>query len=459
MRCDITKRIAADMDRWWMNLLASMNGRLEDEKSLDGYLAVLHDYESWNSLSFCLRRYVYLHFTGRRPDAPSRPYTVELDGHPYAFSSVDPKKDVTEQELRDYADLLYRMTIKNRCYAKRADGSWDEKKGAIQKQQYFNYLSGRRIYRKNLFPMSVALGFGVEDMEKFMNVLGESPVYNFRSARECIYYFCHSVPAFRNAAAVDELERAYEEIRTRVGIVPSSPAGMTAQIHSGIDSIVQEKGVDDRRKRERFLNFLEKNASEFTFYSKTARELLLEEIQEDALLDTRKGEDDVLGILFTKSQRGEKRNRSGIERFGEELFHTLMADGWYENKKEVQKTGMDPRLTEDLPDGVHFRRAVYEEDDAGQNLTAVVEQVTKKDFLLLRFYKLGKAMEAAGYSPKERLELVKRFHLSTDRILIKAGLPPIYIGNPLDHLVLSALCTPSPIAFFQQAFYRTPRGK
>ena len=46
-----------------------------------------------------------------------------------------------------------------------------------------------------------------------------------------------------------------------------------------------------------------------------------------------------------------------------------------------------------------------------------------------------------------------------DRILAKAGLPPIYIANLLDHLVLSALCTEAPLAFMRQIFCRAPRKR
>ena len=153
MYCDITRRITADLEKKWMRKLSSVNALLDDTQELQEYMRVLRNESKWNSLSFSLRRYVYLHFTGRNEEDRPCAYIVTLGGKTYTFSPVSPTEEVPEQELRQYADLLYRMTLKNKCYDKLADGSWNKKKGAIQKQQYLNYLSGRRPYRKNLFPI------------------------------------------------------------------------------------------------------------------------------------------------------------------------------------------------------------------------------------------------------------------------------------------------------------------
>ena len=100
-----------------------------------------------------------------------------------------------------------------------------------------------------------------------------------------------------------------------------------------------------------------------------------------------------------------------------------------------------------------------ENDRREQGRKTEHEHVTKQDFLLQRLYKLGRLIEYGDYTEEERLELVRRFHRSTDRILAKAGLPPIYIANLLDHLVLSALCTEAPLAFMRQIFCRAPRKR
>ena len=462
MYCDITNRISLDLERKWMRKLAAVNALLDDTKGLQDYMRVLQNESKWNSLSFSLRRYVYLHFTARGEEEPSCAYQVQFDGKTYNFSPVSPGEDVTEEELRAYADLLYRMTRANKCFDQRPDGSWDEKKGAVQKQQYLNYLSGKRPYRKNLFPLAVALGFTAEEMEHFMNVLGESPACNFRSAEECIYYFCLSVPSLRNTEMVDQLMRRFAQIEETAEEGAAAGAGMTAILRSQIDTISADPRTDAPEKLAAFIAFLEENVQEFTDYSKTARELLLEEIYTpERLLDVRKTETGSrLDDLFQKSRGVPQQREGSLDSRGDELFGELIADGFDDEEIHLKELQLDRRLTANLPDGAHFRSALFDENDRReQGRKTEHEHVTKQDFLLQRLYKLGRLIEYGDYTEEERLELVRRFHRSTDRILAKAGLPPIYIANLLDHLVLSALCTEAPLAFMRQIFCRAPRKR
>lgn len=458
MYCDITRKVTAAMENEWLNKLAATNARLADARTMQAYVDVLQDTGSWNTLSFSLRRYVYLHFTGRAETENPIAYTVKLGGRVYVFSPISPTEEISDQEKRDYADLLYRMTLQNRCFAKNPDGSWNQKAGAIQKQQYLNYLNGRRIYRKNLFPLSIALGFTTEDMEQFMNVLGESPVYNFRSAEECIYYFCHQVPSLCSMETVDELEKRFAEIQRAARPLPPAGAGMTDVLHDMIDDIVWPENAGDEEKKAAFLRFLEENAPQFTEYSKMARELLEEELYTDKLLDIRKqNAENKLNGLFVQSQGVPKEKSGSRDARGWELFGELVADA-YDEPLKLKSLKLDRRLTANLPDGAHFRSALFDEDDQRElDRKTDHEHVTKKDFLMLRLYKLGKAIEQGQYSEQERLQLVRRFADSTDRILEKAGLPPIYVANPLDHMVLSALCTEEPLEFIKRVFFIAPK--
>jgi len=445
-----------------MRKLASVNALLDDTKELQEYLRVLQNESKWSSLSFSLRRYVYLHFTGKEEEETPCAYTVKLGGKTYAFSPVSPTEEISDEELRRYADLLYRMTLANKCYDKKADGSWDTKKGAIQKQQYLNYLSGRRPYRKNLFPLAVALGLDAEEMEHFMNVLGESPACNFRSAEECIWYFCISVPALRNLETVEQLQRYFEEIEEAAEPVSPIGAGMTAILRDGIDDIIFDDTLPEKEKVRVFLNFLEENVQEFTDYSKTARDLLLEEIYTpDCLLDIRKTETGSrLDKLFVMSSGVPEKREGSLDSRGDTLFGELIADGFDDEGIQLKELQLDRRLTANLPDGAHFRSALFDETDEGESERKTEhEHVTKQDFLLQRLYKLGRAIEFGDYTEEERLELVRRFHRSTDRVLAQAGLSPIYTANLLDHLVLSALCTEAPLEFMRQIFYRAPRKR
>ena len=100
MYCDLTRRITADLERKWMRKLSSVNALLDDTKELQEYLRVLQNESKWSSLSFSLRRYVYLHFTGKGEEEIPCAYTVKLGGKTYSFSPVSPTEDISDEELR-----------------------------------------------------------------------------------------------------------------------------------------------------------------------------------------------------------------------------------------------------------------------------------------------------------------------------------------------------------------------
>lgn len=450
----ITRRTMTTLERQWLRKLAAVNEQLEDARTMKEYMAVLQDARKWNSLSFSLRRYVYRHFVG--PQEKAVPYTVRFGGQEYHFSPVTVNAPISEAEKWAYADLLYRMTLQNRCFAKREDGSPNEKMGAISKQQYLNYLSGKRIYRGTLFTLSMALGFDTAEMERFMSVLGESPVYNFRAAGECIYYFCHSVPALRTMEMVEELERRYGEMARKTETQPAG-MGMTEELHRKIDAIIDGDYEDEDRRKEAFLRYMVENAHQFTGYSRTARALLEEELYTTRLLDVQSAQarNRRLGReVFADLGEQDLFVYASRDAMGREIHDAFTGRGEYRTVP-LRVLGLDRRLTANFPDGAHFRSALFDEEDSAElGRSTPHEQVTKTDFLLVRLYKLE---ELGDLTEQQRLELLHQFQLSTDQLLEKAGMPPIYVANPMDHMVMSALCTPDPAGFVRGVFRMAPR--
>ena len=105
MYCNITDRVRAGLEQTWEE--AARCGYLSNAATVEDYLKVLRDHHRWSSLSFSLRRYLYLRFTGRSAEEEPVGYTVELDGKVYVFSAVSPEEEISEQEKEEYADLLY----------------------------------------------------------------------------------------------------------------------------------------------------------------------------------------------------------------------------------------------------------------------------------------------------------------------------------------------------------------
>lgn len=76
MDCDMTNAIRSRLESDWLPKLAALNGCLWEAKAVKEYPEVLQNGQNWNTLSFCLRRYIYLRFTKRRSSAAPTPYEV-----------------------------------------------------------------------------------------------------------------------------------------------------------------------------------------------------------------------------------------------------------------------------------------------------------------------------------------------------------------------------------------------
>lgn len=463
----ITGMMAAAIEEKWLRELAAVNESLADAETMAEYMTVLQDSRRWGSLSYSLRRYVYQNWKTAETDEG---YTVKLKDRTYAFSPVEAFGQVSEEELDDYADLLHHVTLNNRCFAPDKSGRRTGR-AAITKQQYRGYLSGQRILRKNLFTLSFALGFGTEDMEKFMNVVGESPVYNFRSARECIYFFCHSLPELRSQAAADQLEEEYALLADRAEQAEREDQDLrtTEMLHYGLEDIVYNDYPSLKERKAAFLDYLRKNAPCFTEYSKQARELLWEELYTPCLLDVTGAERRNARLpLQVFADVGTQKIQVGAGQGpqGDIIYGELTGDNSEdESGFKLSKLQLDRRMTANFTDGAHLRSALFAEEERVRK--TVREFVTKKDFLLLRLYKLNlrlrfhererRRSNGAEITEEERLELLNQFQSSTDYLLAQAGLPPIYVADPLDHTVMCALCSKDPLEFFGNVYQKAPK--
>jgi hypothetical protein len=467
METGITKMIGSELETRWLKELIEVNGRLDQAKTLQEYMDILADSRKWNSLAFNLRRFVYRRFADVAVETASG-WQVTFEGKTYRFSPVTAFDDIPEVEKRRYAELLYRLTLKNRAFDRLKDGTHNEKTGVITKQQYLNYLNGKRPYRRQVFILALALGLDGDDMETFMNTLGESPVFNFRDARECIYYFCIALPQFRNQETAERLEAWYAGLE---GTAMSEPAPREEGVHTTetlnwrLDDIIWGEYPDDAAREADFREFLQANRPHFTLYSKRARALLREELNTINLLDVSEAKRrnrrlslEVFADVGTQEYIGPEVSR---DLRGREIFGALMGDTVGGGAIRLNELRLDRRMTANFLDGAHLRSALFDEDeDASAGHATRREHVTKKDFLLLRFYKLTDILSRSDrLSATERLELLRQFQVSTDHILEQAGLPPIYVANPLDHTVMCALASTDPLGFFSGVYQTAAQKK
>lgn len=476
----ITRKTQAELENKWRKKLAQVNSRLAETETIKEYAAVLQNEAEWNSLSFCLRRYLYEHGTGRGREEEPVPFTMSAGGKTYSFHAVTPAAELTGQEKEAYADLLYRITVENECFSMNKEGVVNPKAGAISKKLYLTYLENKAISRKLLFVMSMALGFDSADMDDFMNAVGESPVYNFRNVLECIYYFCHNNEAYHTMTAVRGILREYGEALKRRSLPDERPALQTRLLRRGIDDITYGEFSDDEAMKEAFVEYLAENAEQFTEYSRTARKLLNEELESEKVLYLDYSvvrSSLVSGVKLRRYEESEDslNRRTNVltsnNTIGNEIYRILIegvgldpdedeGEDWEDEQQpfRISEIDLDRRITANLLDGAHLRSVLFEEAaETEKSRKTPRETITKKDFLMLRLYKLGMSVDFSALTPKEHYELLQSFHSSTDRLLLKAGLPQIYAANPFEHMILTAVCSKDPLAFVPEIMRAAPR--
>ena len=456
--CNVTKKIQSGLDRIWEE--ATLSGELSKTVSVTAYLKLLQDHRNWNTLSFSLRRYLYLRFTERSPEDEPVPYTVNFHGHLYEFSTVSPDAEISDREKNAYAELMYQISMHNRCF-KYVNGTVDPRESAISKPQFLNYLKGQRIFREQLFVLSTALGFDMDTMKNFMSMIGESPAYNFRCAEDCIYYFSQCLPCEERRGAVLELSDYYAKLRRSAPMGPPTGAGMTVQLGYALDDIIYDEELSQPERWVAFTDFLQENVSQFVRYCKTARQLLAKELNSEELLDTERprraaAKNDPVQASFIHPDHVEALLPDKPGALGDGVYDEVIERAYRKQHGEklmIRSLDLEHRMTLNLTNSAHFRK-IFAGLRPGEPLNDEQEQpVRKQDFLLVRLQKFASLLYANRYSPEERLALIKKFRSSTDRILTEAGLPMIYVANPFDHMILTALCHDDPMKFTQNLYY------
>lgn len=466
----ITKKVRAELHHHFESRLLEVNEDLDRARTLSDartYLEQLRDKSMWNSISFCLRRFVYEHLgPGVRGQTPA-PYTVTYLGQTFAFSAVLPgqlpppaqPQRPPEEEVERYGQLLYLITMENGCYAVPKNFSRMGKskgrerlRGAITKEEYMQFLRGQRqISRDKLFLLSLALGFDHKTMEDFMLALGEPP-YNLRSAQEAIYYFCHSSRQFCSMETFLQLRQAYEAMDDRPPDSAPTPPGYTTLLRQRQDAIAALE--DDQQRLQAFLDYLQQERSSFIGYSKTAQAALLRELQTTRLVDF---DYDVVPeeASFDMAPWFDPQDLPlvSLDAMGQEVYHaTVEGELAFAPGRGVRRRGLDldSRLREKLMDGPRLRALLSQQQPGGQ---APREHavVGGKDILQLRLFKLSQTMDYSILDEGGKLDVMQEFCDSTNRVLLRAGLWPIYPPNPFDHAVLMSLCY-EPLDFFSGIF-------
>lgn len=374
------------------------------------------------------------------------------------------------------------------------------------------------LQRETMLKLSMGLKFSVEDMRKLSDAVGYSPIYNFRDAKECIIYFCHKVKSSNSTKIANEMYKKYlDGIKEKDNKIEMCDI-KTKKLGNELDQIIERTYSGEEEKRKVYIDYLISKHDFFTGFSETARTLLILELfyiekKQLSSIEDFNPEKEVRKTQYKTNEISRSTYQVELstirKNFQEQMFNNIdrylldidehnnlnrvnleyiigrdedaeknvvfVAEGinYYRNNSNVlnrnyrgeliyeQVTGfqkskkifenLDEKLKENILDGSRLRGVLFEDGSKTKEL------ISKKDFLVLRFYKLCKMIEAFErkdefLSEADHEKIWQFFRNSTDNILQKAGLPVIYPANPFENLILTALCTENPSMFIQKVF-------
>ena len=375
--------------------------------------------------SYGLRRFVCMRCTGRGKGEVEQPFAVACeDGTVYHFGGVFPEADPSETDA--YAVLLAEAE-------QRLRPEQDAKKRYERKRAFAAYLSGSKLpNRKTLFQLSISLGMSTEEFGSMMQQMDESPWYNSRSPEEMAAKVCHAVPGLRNPDAYDRLL----DLAAGGNQKPDGKELLSKNFFSELDAILAEE-TDPKMVIDRAGAYLRANASRYHGYSQRARELFIEEANDS---------NELLGFEADRTALWQMDEPQEYQDYD-----------WERN--DSSKALLGSRLRNDVylwSDRMHS--GIQSLDDNLLQPPALLKlrqgkvAVTKKSFLQLRIWKLAALYDMTMLEKEELHEVEEEFRRSTDEILMKAGLPPIYAGNAFDILVLTAILSGDPRAYLQMIY-------
>ncbi len=421
--------------------------KAQDIDEIYEYLKKLRDGVSFNGFSYAVRRYLFQRFGEGDHTTPS-PYTITIRDdrkkkRTYSFGPVLAGQTPSSEDITAYADLLFRLTRKQRCYGLTSDGIPDPKKTAISKADYEHYLRGEKFPgRRRLFLVSIALGFDVAAMEDFLTALGE-PSYHWKDLDEILFYYLHAHS--QGHCTMEDFYRLKESFLHHTALhssgtvpMPSLP-GETHIIRRGIDAVVYSPYPSEEAREDTLIQFLSHRILDGS--SLTTQALFESEVRSRQLMYFD------YGVVPDHAVIDEEYDLLSLSALGDHIYHSTV-EGADESSPgtpiSLRQLPMDPRVKKDLVDGARLRQLLSPQRDNAR--------VTKKDVLHVRFYKLTQSISISRLNGEERLEVLKEFQTSTDQFLRQAKLDVIYPAAPFDSLILLSLCQPDPLRFFSGIF-------
>ncbi len=300
------------------------------------------------------------------------------------------------------------------------------------------FTASQPIKRDTAFQICFAFGLdGSETDEFFTRYYARERSFNCHRIQEAIYYFC-----LNNGLPYSEAV----DIQARI---PPVSEGKQSDCVVYTGSIIAE--LNSLETKDELIAYLTDNIDKFSFSNVTAYETIRR------LWNRAAGPD---GLLIKEREKLPSLLDDAV--FGKKVvLHTKSPDikSWDAylaifqlDKKSVGKLGTD-RTIRPLIDKLHVGVRDSFPDRQGIDLIMHGKPISyervRKWLVLLAFYTFWakKALDIGSYAAQP--EDVRRFHSKIKHILIDAGYPELYIGNPYDWIFCFSVKSDEPLTTFR----------
>lgn len=297
---DVTQQKWEEIENEYLYQQLELNKRLQAAiedgvDSLQEELKQIQNKDSWNNLSLFLRRYIHEKFKpSNKKGVYEIPYKDEKQRDKiYKLSGCNYDIVISEEEQKEYAELLFVIERENECFKHYADMLFRKKNEikegipsrsygpCITKDSFRKWMNPNRqnnLQRDTALKLSLALKFSVNDMYKLSNALGYSPIYNFRDVRESIIYYCHRIESANSIKIANEIYKEYLKNVNDKGAEYIDYELDTKTLRNELDQIIESIYSSEEEQRKVFIDYLISKCDFFTGFSKSARDLLILEL-------------------------------------------------------------------------------------------------------------------------------------------------------------------------------------
>ena len=305
--------------------------------------------------------------------------------------------------------------------------------------------SHKSIERKTAFQICFAFELGVEETNDFFRRIYLERGFDCHYVEEAIYYY-----AMKHNLTYGEVQKmvkqAPEDKKNKIDF--SKEILFTA-------SIVDE--IDHFDNTEDFMQFLEENASQFSYNNATAYKYINEIWRKIALPDglaAREKDELFVDVLNTDQEKKTRTANKEKQKSVWEIYIQMLGF----NEEILQVLHTDRSIKPILKDNVLLHpvaQASFPDREGIQNILNgkhVSHERVRKIIIFLVFYKywVTSALKRKDATYRAQPGEADRCFSEINKYLVDAGYPALYLGNPFDWIFMYTMQDEFPLITFRE---------